>query len=105
MPPGRALRTFERRLLEDVAAQAGVAFRNALLEAELAARVAAGPRSNRRSWRRPDDGWSGSRTRRGNGSPDAIRRGVVPHLLAVDAGLTTGPGSRSSTHTAGNWNR
>ena len=31
--------TFERRLLEDVAAQAGVAFRNALLEAELAARV------------------------------------------------------------------
>ena len=40
MAPGRALRTFERRLLQDVAAQAGVAFRNALLEAELAVRVA-----------------------------------------------------------------
>ena len=39
MPPGRTLRAFERDLLHDVAAQAGVAFRNALLEAELAARI------------------------------------------------------------------
>jgi GAF domain-containing protein len=39
LPPGRTLRTFERQLLEDVAAQAGVAFRNALLQAELNARV------------------------------------------------------------------
>lgn len=42
VPPGRALRAFERQLLEDVAAQAGVAFRNALLEAELSARVEQG---------------------------------------------------------------
>ena len=37
-----ALRTFEERLVEDVAAQSGVAFRNALLETELAARVKQG---------------------------------------------------------------
>ena len=39
MPPGRALRTGERDLLTDFASQAGLAFRNAMLQAELAARV------------------------------------------------------------------
>ena len=39
MPPGSAMRTFERHLMVDVAAQTGVAFRDALLEAELAARL------------------------------------------------------------------
>jgi signal transduction histidine kinase len=39
MPPGRGLRTPERRLLEDFAAQAGLAFRNLRLDAELRARV------------------------------------------------------------------
>jgi hypothetical protein len=39
MPPGRGLRRPERRLLEDIAAQAGLAFRNLRLEAELRARV------------------------------------------------------------------
>jgi signal transduction histidine kinase len=86
MPPGRALRTFERRLLQDVAAQAGVAFRNALLEAELAARVAEG------------QAWSAELAdsrRRLVGVEDearerlaaAIRRSVVPHLAAVETGL------------------
>lgn len=39
MPPGRQLRPAERRLLEDFAAQAGLAFRNLRLEAELRTRV------------------------------------------------------------------
>jgi signal transduction histidine kinase len=39
MPPGRALRPTERRLLQDFVAQAGVAFRNLRLDAELRARA------------------------------------------------------------------
>jgi signal transduction histidine kinase len=39
MPPGRELRPPERRLVEDCAAQAGLAFRNLRLDAELRARV------------------------------------------------------------------
>jgi hypothetical protein len=39
MPPGRQLRPPERRLLEDFTAQAGLAFRNLRLDAELRARV------------------------------------------------------------------
>ena len=41
LAPGRQLRPHERRLLEDLAEQAALAFRNARLEAELAAHVAA----------------------------------------------------------------
>lgn len=93
MPPGRALRTFERRLLEDVVAQTGVAFRNALLEAELAARVQEG---------RAQSAELESSRRRLVGVEDeararlsaAIQRSVVPHLLAVAHGLTTGPDAR-----------
>lgn len=88
MPPGRALRAFEQTLLEDVAAQAGVAFRNALLEAELAARVREGAQRS--------DELAASR-RRLVGVEDearerlaaAIRRSVVPHLAAVQTGLST----------------
>ncbi|MET0965756.1 MAG: hypothetical protein ABWZ02_05130 [Nakamurella sp.] len=86
MPVGRSLRPFERRLLDDVAAQAGVAFRNAMLEAELAARVIQGKdqsaalaASRRRLVGAEDDA-----TQRLAG---AIRRSVVPHLAAVDVGL------------------
>jgi signal transduction histidine kinase len=39
MPPGHGLRPAERRLLQDFVAQAGVAFRNLRLDAELQARV------------------------------------------------------------------
>ena len=39
MPPGRRLRPSERRLLDDVAAQAALALRNLALEAELRAQV------------------------------------------------------------------
>ena len=87
VPPGRALRAFERQLLEDVAAQAGVAFRNTLLEAELSARVEQGEAqsaelaaSRRRLLGIEDE----ARER----LADAIQRRVVPHLAAVDAELT-----------------
>lgn len=92
MPPGRALRTFERHLVEDVAAQAGVAFRNGLLEMELAGRVAQGEEqslelaaSRRRLVHVEDE----ARERLAG----AIRRGVVPHLAVVETGLTDRPAS------------
>ena len=85
-PPGRELRTFERNLLQDVAGQAGVAFRNALLEAELAARVADVERqsvelaaSRRRLLGVEDEAREGLSA--------AIRRGVVPHLAAVEQAI------------------
>jgi signal transduction histidine kinase len=90
MPPGRALRTFERNLLEDVAAQTGVAFRNALLESELAARVEQGKAQSAQleaSRRRLIGVEDEARER----LADAIQRRVVPHLHEVDTELTTGP--------------
>ncbi len=39
LPPGRDVRALERRLLSDIAEQAALAFRNARLQVELAARV------------------------------------------------------------------
>lgn len=90
LPPGRALRTFERNLLDDVAAQAGVAFRNALLQAELSARVEQSDAqsvelaaSRRRLLGVEDE----ARVQ----LADAIQRSVVPHLAAVDTELTAGP--------------
>jgi hypothetical protein len=87
MPAGRTLRTFERDLLEDVAAQAGVAFRNAMLETELAARISQGKAqsaelgaSRRRLVSVEDD----ARERLAG----AIRRRVVPHLAAIDNRLS-----------------
>lgn len=89
MPRGQTLRTFERRLLQDVAAQAGIAFRNALLEAELAGHVRQGlalsadlEASRRRLVGVEDE----ARER----LADAIQRRVVPHLVAVDAQLGSG---------------
>ncbi len=89
-PAGRALRPFERQLLQDVAAQAGIAFRNALLEAELTARVEQGEAqsaelaaSRRRLLGIEDE----ARER----LADAIQRRVIPHLAAIDAELTAGP--------------
>ena len=95
MPPGRALRTFERDLLQDVAAQAGVAFRNALLEAELAARVEQGEAQSAElaASRRRLLGVEDEARERLAG---AIRRNVVPHLAAVDAELTAGPAADQS---------
>jgi hypothetical protein len=88
MPAGRALRPFERHLLDDVAAQAGVAFRNALLEAELASRVAQGEQqsaalaaSRRRLLGAEDDAIARL--------AGAIRRAVIPHLAAVQDGLSS----------------
>jgi GAF domain-containing protein len=90
MPPGRALRTFERQLLDDVAAQAGVAFRNALLETELAARVeqSEAQTAELAASRRRLLGVEDEARERLAG---AIRRGVVPHLAAVDTGLSAAP--------------
>jgi signal transduction histidine kinase len=87
MPAGRTLRTFERHFLEDVAAQAGVAFRNALLEAELAARIEQGQAQSAElaaSRRRLLGAEDEARERLAG----AIRRGVVPHLAAVDTRLS-----------------
>ena len=89
MPPGRTLRGFERDLLTDVAAQAGIAFRNTLLEAELAARVAEGEQQSAElaaSRRRLVGVEDEARER----LAAAIRRSVVPHLAAVESGLTAG---------------
>jgi len=89
MPAGRDLRPFERRLLADVAAQAGVAFRNALLEAELAAQV---HQIETRSTE-----LAASRRRLVGVEDEArehlagdIQRGVVPHLTTVEAELSRG---------------
>jgi len=90
MPPGRAMRTFERHLLVDVAAQTGVAFRNALLEAELAERVTQGQAQSAdlEASRRRLVGIEDEARER---LADAIQRRVVPHLAAVDTHLTNGP--------------
>ena len=89
MPPGRTLRGFERDLLTDVAAQAGIAFRNTLLEAELAARVAEGEQQSTElaaSRRRLVGVEDEARER----LAAAISRSVVPHLAAVQSGLASG---------------
>jgi hypothetical protein len=75
--------------LEDVAAQAGVAFRNALLEAELAARIEQGQAQSAElaaSRRRLLGAEDEARERLAG----AIRRGVVPHLATVDTQLSRG---------------
>jgi signal transduction histidine kinase len=90
MPPGRALRTSDRRLLQDVAAQAGVAFRNALLEAELATRVDESEAQSvelAASRRRLLDVEDEAREQLAG----AIQGRVVPHLAAVETELSIGP--------------
>jgi len=86
LPPGRDLRPFERELLGDVAAQAGVAFRNALLEVELADRVeqteiqSAELAASRQRLVGVEDE---ARERLAG----AISRGVIPHLATVESAL------------------
>lgn len=86
MHAGDGLRPHERRLLDDVARQAGMAFRTVLLESELALRVAelrarsaALSASRRRLVRAEDE----ERER----LSAAIQRRVVPHLRPIIDGL------------------
>ena len=82
MPPGRTLRPAERQLLDDFAAQAGIAFRNAMLQTELAARV-------REVDLRSKDLLASRRRLVGAEDEEherlagAIQRRVVPHLSPV----------------------
>src|SRR6478752_7033524 len=86
LPPGRDLRPFERELLDDVAAQAGVAFRNALLEAELAARVEQTEIQSAElaASRQRLVGVEDEARERLAGS---ISREVIPHLAVVESAL------------------
>ena len=82
LAPGRRLRPHERRLLEDLAEQAAVAFRNARLEAELAAHVAAldgQTEALEASRRRLFEAENVGRRR----VQATISRDVLPHLEAV----------------------
>lgn len=87
VPAGRGLRPFERDLLADIGRQAGVAFRGALLEAEVAERVAQVEsssaeleRSRRRLVRAEDEA-------RERFAADIDER-VVPLLTSARDGLT-----------------
>lgn len=82
MPPGRKLRAAECRLVEDFAEQSGLAFRNAMLQAELAARVRevdARSRELAASRRRLVGVEDEERER----LAAAIQRQVVPHLAPI----------------------
>jgi hypothetical protein len=79
LPPGRALRGHEQRLLTDLADQTALAFRNARLTAELATRVAeldASTIALARSRQRLIDARDAERAR----LESAIRREVIRHL-------------------------
>jgi signal transduction histidine kinase len=91
VPAGRGLRPFERVLLDDIGRQAGVAFRGARLEAEVAERVAQVEsssaeleRSRRRLVRAEDEA-------RERFAADIDER-VVPLLTTVRDGLTGADG-------------
>jgi signal transduction histidine kinase len=82
MPAGRELRPHERRLLTDLAEQAGLAFRNARLEAELIAHVALLDRQTdelARSRRRIIEARDEECIR----LERAISQDVVPHLAPI----------------------
>jgi hypothetical protein len=89
LPRGRALRLADRRLLQALADQAAVAFRNVALQAELASQVATLDRTTEQLAR--------SRARIVE-ADDAVRREletaisgeVLPHLVAVADGLRAG---------------
>jgi signal transduction histidine kinase len=94
MPPGRALRPDERRLLEGFAEQAGLALRNVRLEAELRARVAEAARQSstlEASRRRLLEARDAERRR----VAATINRTVVAHLEplvpALGSGWQAGP--------------
>jgi signal transduction histidine kinase len=86
MPAGRPLRPREHRLLADLADQAGLAFRNARLTAELAGQVQRLGRRNRElaeSRRRLITAGDAERSR----LERSIARQVVPHLLPLPGRL------------------
>ncbi|HEX6936567.1 MAG TPA: hypothetical protein VF227_08615, partial [Actinomycetes bacterium] len=96
MPPGRALRAHDTRLLRDLADQAAIAFRNARLSAELAHQVEALDRrtfdlieSRRRLITAGD--LERSRLER------SIAREVVPHLEPLPARLEELAGAANGT--------
>jgi hypothetical protein len=89
LPKGRALRSSDRRLLEALADQAAVAFRNLTLEEQLAAQV--------EELERTTSALARSRARLVE-ADDAVRRDlevalsreVLPHLAVVEEGLREG---------------
>ena len=86
MPPGRALRQHERQLLADLADQTAIAFRNARMEAELAAHVEALDSRTEEleaSRRRLIEAGDAERRR----LESAISRDVVPLLVNLPAAL------------------
>jgi signal transduction histidine kinase len=86
MPAGRAARPQDRRLLQDLADQAAIAFRNARLSAELAgqvARLSGRTRELAASRRRVVTAADGERRR----LERSIAREVVPHLQPLPARL------------------
>ena len=87
MPPGRNLRAAECRLVDDFAEQSGLAVRNAMLQAELAARVRDVNARSRElvASRRRLVGIEDEERERLAG---AIQRRVVPHLSPIAAELS-----------------
>jgi len=87
MPPGRNLRAAECRLVDDFAVQSGLAFRNAMLQTELAARVREVDARSRElaASRRRLVGVEDVERERLAG---AIQRRVVPHLTPIVAELS-----------------
>ncbi len=95
VPPGRDLRPGERRLLEDLADQAAPAFRNARLEAELAASVTALDRRTRelaRSRQRLIAGRDAERVR----LERAVSADVLPGLADLPQRLRAAAGTLRS---------
>jgi signal transduction histidine kinase len=94
--PGRTVRPHEVRLLTDLAEQAAVAFRNARLQAELAARVAMLDESTAQiaaSRLRLIEAGDAERRR----LEGAISREVTPLLSSLAADLGPAPGGRPAT--------
>lgn len=94
--PGRAVRPHELALLDDLAEQAAVAFRNARLAAELAAHVADLDRRTAElaaSRRRLFEAGDAERRR----LEHAIDRDVMPNLRSLTATLEAGPDPTTAT--------
>ena len=95
MPPGRSLREHDTRLLRDLAEQAGIAFRNARLSADLANQVAELDRRTgelQESRRRLITAADAERAR----LERSIAREVVPHLEPLPEALTELAGSAAT---------
>jgi hypothetical protein len=95
MPPGRSLRQHDTRLLRDLGEQAGIAFRNAQLAADLANQVAELDRRTgelQESRRRLITAADAERAR----LERSIAREVVPHLEPLPDALTELAGSAAT---------